>query len=84
MGQFTAVAQSALPHRIHDENRIENCRVRRLDGEPQLGRSRNLRPRQTFAGGHCHVWTAPFVQGLILTYADLCGLRSCVRPALSH
>ncbi len=36
-----------------------------------------------WARGHCHVWTAPFVQGLILTDADLCGLRSCVRPVVA-
>ena len=28
----------------------------------------------------CHVWTTPFLQGLIWIDADRCGLRSCVRP----
>ena len=28
----------------------------------------------------CHVWTAPFVQGLIWVNVDRRRLRSCVRP----
>ena len=30
--------------------------------------------------GACHVWTAPFVQGLIWVNVDRRRLRSCVRP----
>jgi len=30
--------------------------------------------------GWCHVWTAPWMQGLNWFDVDRCGKRSCVRP----